>query len=218
MTFYYLTVALIQLVFAVIAFRLVRSSKNWYALPVFIVICGIIYDNLIIGFGSFIGEGDLLKALNVPRFVIHAFFTPTLIIFGFGVLKRVGISWAQNKVLHSIVCLFVVGLIALGVYDEIIKLDLAPIAEDGTLRYKNASSAGPPIPAILTIIFVMIFGIITWWKTKSPWLFAGSFLFFCLAPFSSAFVWVGNLGEIFMSISTTSGERLAQEKAKLNLN
>lgn len=211
MTFYYLIVALIQIALAVMMFRLMRRSKNWYAVPVFIIFCGIVYDNLIIGSGSFIGEGELLKALNMPRFVIHGIFTPMLLIFAFGIVKRVGVSWAQTKTLHSIVCLFALGLIALGVYDEIIKLTLAPVWENGTLRYKNIASAGPPIPAITTIIFVMIFGIITWWKTKSPWLFVGSFAFFCLAPFAAKFIWIGNLGEVFMNMSAVAGEKLAQK-------
>lgn len=212
-TIYYVLVALCQAVFLVLMIKLFRTSKHWYPLFPLIILCGIIYDNLIIGFGSFIGEGEILKALNTPRFIIHALFTPTLIIFAFGVAKRVGISWAQSKLMHSLFCLLALAMIVLGSYHEIIHLDMIPKAEDGTLRYINASMQGPPIPPIVTIIVAMIVGISVWIKAKFPWYFVGSFLMFVLAPLGATLVWAGNLGEIFMSFGSYSGEKISQEKS-----
>lgn len=211
MTFYYIAIASIQIVLGVILFRLWRKSGSVYPIFPLLVIAGIVYDNLIIGLGSFIGEGELLKGLNVPRFVIHALFTPCLMIFAVGVARRVGINWAQTKTGHGIICLIATAMIALGVYHEIIQLTLEAKAEYGTLRYINTAAQGPPIPAIVTIIVVMIIAIFVWVKTKKPWYFLGSLLMFIFAPMASKFVWAGNLGEIFMNLGGIFGEKAAQE-------
>ncbi len=212
MTIYYIAVALIQTFLAVIMFRLWRKSGSIYPIFPLIVILGIIYDNLIIGFGSFIGEGELLKALNVPRFVIHAFFTPCIMIFAIGVARRVGIGWAQSKLAHILICVLATAMIALGVYHEIIQIALVSKAEYGTLRYVNSAAQGPPIPAIATIIVVMIIAIFVWVKTKKPWYFFGTLLMFLLAPMAAKFLWAGNLGEIFMNLGGIFGEKTAQDQ------
>jgi hypothetical protein len=215
MTLYYITVALIQIVLGIILFRLWRKSGSIYPVFPLLVIVGIIYDNLIIGFGAFIGEGELLKNLNVPRFVIHALFTPCLMIFAVGVARRVGIGWAQTKAGHVLICLLTTAMIALGVYHEIIQLRLEAKAEYDTLRYINVAAQGPPVPAVVTIIVVMIIAIFVWIKTKKPWYFLGSLLMFVFAPLASKFVWAGNLGEIFMNLGGIFGEKAAQEREKM---
>ena len=214
MTIYYIAVALIQTFLAVTMFRLWRKSDSIYPIFPLIVILGIIYDNLIIGFGAFIGEGEMLKALNTPRFVIHALFTPCIMIFAFGVARRIGIGWAQTKIAHILICIFTTAMIALGVYHEIIQLALAAKAEGGTLRYVNSAAQGPPIPAIATIIVVMITAVFVWVKTKKPWYFLGTLLMFLLAPMAAKFVWAGNLGEIFMNLGGIFGEKTAQDSRK----
>lgn len=210
LTLYYITIAAIQTVLFVLMFRLWRKSGSIYAVFPLIVIAGIIYDNLIIGFGAFIGEGELLKMLNVPRFVIHAFFTPLIMIFGFGVARRCGVKFAQSRNWHIALCVFTTLMVLLGIYEELWKMNLVPKVEDGTLRYKNEPSAAP-IPAIMTIIVAMILGVFVWIKTKKPWYFLGSFGMFIFAPMASKFVWAGNLGEIFMNLGGLFGEKTAQE-------
>jgi hypothetical protein len=211
LTFYYIAVATIQAVLFVILFRLWKKSGSIYVIFPLIVILGIIYDNLIIGFGAYIGEGDLLKWLNVPRFVIHAFFTPLIMIFGFGIARRSGVGFAQSKMWHVVICVFTTLMVLLGIYEELFKMNLVPIAEDGTLRYKNDPSS-PPIPAIMTIIVAMILGIFIWIKTKKSWYFLGSLGMFIFAPLAAKFVWAGNLGEIFMNLGGIGGEKTAQSQ------
>jgi len=210
LTFYYVAVAAIQLVLFIVMFRLWRKSNSIYPIFPLIVIGGIIYDNLIIGFGAFIGEGELLKMLNAPRFVIHAFFTPLIMIFGFGVARRSGVGFAQSRNWHLAICIFTTLMVFLGIYEELIKMNLVPIAENGTLRYKNSPSS-PPIPAIMTIIVAMVMGIFVWLKTKKPLYFFGTLLMFIFAPLASKFVWAGNLGEIFMNAGGIFAEKTAQD-------
>jgi hypothetical protein len=40
-----------------------------------LVTFGLVYDNLILAFGSLIGEGSFLKTMNLLRFWFHALFT-----------------------------------------------------------------------------------------------------------------------------------------------
>ncbi len=207
---YFIVVAAIQGILFFVLFRLWKRSRSVYTIFPLIVIAGIIYDNLIIGLGSYIGEGELLRAMNVPRFAIHAFFTPMIMIFGFGVARRVGVGFAQSKGWHIAICAFTTLMILLGIYEELIQMNLVPIAEDGTLRYKNVPAA-PPIPAIMTIIVVMILAIFVWIKTKRPWYFLGTLMMFILAPMAAKFVWAGNLGEIFMNVGGIFGEKTAQD-------
>lgn len=214
MTLYFLIVAAIQVFLGYKLFTLWRNSKSIYTIFPLIVILGIVYDNLVIGLGSFIGEGELLKALNVPRFVIHGFFTPTMMIFAIGVARRSGVKFAQNKMVHAAVCILTLAMIALGVFHEVYHLALKPVAEEGTLRYVNEMAQRPPIPAIITIIVVMLIGIFVWVKTKKPWYFLCTLLMFILAPMASRFVWAGNLGEIFMNMGSIFGEKTAQQSIK----
>jgi hypothetical protein len=209
LTLYYIAVAVIQAILFLVLLRLWKKSGSIYAIFPLIVIAGIIYDNLIIGLGAYIGEGDLLKWLNVPRFVIHAFFTPLIMIFGFGVARRCGVGFAQSKTAHIVICVFATLMVLLGIYEELFKMNLVPIAEDGTLRYKNDPSS-PPLPAIATIVVAMILGIFVWIKTKKPWYFLGSLGMFVFAPLAPKFVWAGNLGEIFMNLGGIFGEKATQ--------
>ncbi len=210
MTAYYISVALIQLFLFVTLFRLWRKSGSIYAIFPLLVIAGIIYDNLIIGFGSFIGEGELLKMLNVPRFVIHAFLTPLIMIFAFGIARRCGVGFAQSRGWHMTICIFAFLMVLLGIYEELFKMNLVLKVEDGTMRYKNEPSS-PPIPAVMTILVAMAMGIFVWIKTKKPWYFLGTLLMFIFAPLAPKFVWAGNLGEIFMNLGSVFAEKTAQD-------
>jgi hypothetical protein len=214
LTIYYFAVAIIQIGLFFWMFKLWRKSSSIYPIFPLIVIAGIIYDNLIIGLGSYIGEGELLKMLNVPRFVIHAFFTPLIMIFGFGVARRCGVKFAQSRNWHIVICVFTILMVLLGIYEELFKMNLVPIAEEGTLRYKTQPSS-PPIPAIVTIIVAMILGIFVWIKTKKPWYFLGSLGMFIFAPMAAKFVWAGNLGEIFMNLGGIFGEKVAQKNKNM---
>ncbi len=177
-----------------------RKSYTWILL---IVLFGLIYDNLMIAVGSFIGEGALLKNLNAGRFIIHALITPTMMIFGLGILRNAGVKWTQGKTAHILVCVFATLLIGLGVYTDILLLDLQPRDVLGTLRYANEGGIkGPPIPAILTIIFLIGAGISLWRKTSWKWLALGAlFMFIAAAMGMGDMVFISNLGEVVLGVA-----------------
>jgi hypothetical protein len=161
------------------------------------------YDTLIIGIGKFIGEGDLLKTLNAGRFYVHALLTPTMMIFGFGVLRKAGIKWAQAKTAHIILCVITTLLMVLGAYSDILQLDLQTKMVADTLRYVNEGGLkGPPLPAILTIIFLIVAGISLWRNTGWMWLAIGAAVMFIAAGAGMGeLFYVGNLGEVILGFA-----------------
>lgn len=203
----FIIVGFIQLGIAIYGTMQMRKHFNWYALLVLIVVYGLAYDNFVIGLGATIGEGGLLKALNTPRFWIHALFTPAMMIAAFGALRMTGSNFAQSKVWHIIVCVLATALIALGSYIDILNLDLFFNPEGVVARYSNGFEfmKGPPIPAVLTILVVIVFGIIMWRNIKWPWLFAGALLMFIAAPMASIPI-MQNIGEVAFSAGLVTAQ------------
>lgn len=179
-----------------------QSKRSSYALLLLIVLAGLAYDVLIIFLGRFIGEGDLLKTLNAGRYLVHGLATPAMIIFGFGVLRNAGVQWAQSRTTHIVVCVVVTLLIALGVYEDVLALDLQTKTVMDTLRYTNEGGMkGPPIPAMLTIVFLIVASISLWRKTGWWWLAAGSiFMFIAAGAGMGDMFYIGNLGEVVLGI------------------
>lgn len=179
-----------------------QSKRSSYALLLLIVLAGLAYDVLIIFLGRFIGEGDLLKTLNAGRYLVHGLATPAMIIFGFGVLRNAGVQWAQSRTTHIVICVVVTLLIALGVYEDVFALDLQTKTVMDTLRYTNEGGMkGPPIPAMLTIVFLIVAGISLWRKTGWWWLAAGSiFMFIAAGAGMGDMFYIGNLGEVVLGL------------------
>lgn len=194
---------ILSVLFASLIWQASGIKRNNYALLLLLVLIGLFYDTFIIGIGSFIGKGDLLKILNAGRFYVHALLTPTMIIFGFGVLRKAGVKWAQNKTAHLVICIFATLLIALGAYSDILQLDLQTKTIVDILRYVNEGGIkGPPIPAILTIIFLIVAGISLWRNKKWKWLAIGAILMFIAAGAGMGDkFYIGNVGEVILGFT-----------------
>ncbi len=180
-----------------------QIKKNNYVLLLWLVLAGLAYDCLVIGVARFVGEGGLLKVLNAGRFYVHALLTPTMMIFAFGVLRKAGVKWAQGKTAHIILCVITTLLIALGTYSDILQLDLQTKTVADTLRYVNEGGLkGPPIPAILAIIFLIVAGISLWRTTGWMWLAIGGILMFIAAGAGMGdLFYIGNLGEVILGFA-----------------
>lgn len=194
---------ILSALFVFLLWQVSSLKRNSYVLLLLLVLTGLFYDTLIIGIGKFIGEGNFLKTLNAGRFYVHALLTPTMIIFGFGILRKAGVKWAQNRTTHIVVCIFTTLLIALGAYSDILRLDLQTEVVADTLRYVNEGGLkGPPIPAILTIIFLIVSGISLWRSTGWMWFAIGAFVMFIAAGAGLGdMFYIGNLGEVILGFA-----------------
>ncbi|MBT8422705.1 MAG: hypothetical protein KJP03_06280, partial [Gammaproteobacteria bacterium] len=173
------------------------------------------YDNVVIGLGGTIGEGDLLKGLNTVRFLGHYILLPFAIV-SIGVMaKQAGFRWAQPPVVLA-------AFIALGVYFAVSDLWLFfnstfyPSCFADVQRYtthiSEATACGPdavigsgkqipPIPAFTLAALKITFGIYLWWKVGYKWLFViatGALVLFSI-PYSSTGGIFSNIGEPIVS-------------------
>ena len=213
----HILIGLLMLALVVAGVRQVRRAFNSYGLIIVVVIAALVYDNLILGLGGAIGYGDTLRALNTPRFITHALLTPTMIIYAFGMARAAGLVWAQSRGLHIAFCLLATGLIALGAAQDIFNLQLTAYdAGAQVMGYKNAFVLikGPPIPAILTVVVLMVVGAILLLRVRWPWLLAGAALMFVGALAMTRAPIAGNLGELALGFATM-GTYLATARSHL---
>ena len=213
LTLLYFVAALAHGYLASVLLSQYRRRRNPYVLIPVLVVIALLLDNFIIGIGRFLGEGAALQALNSVRFITHALFPPWLLVFTLEVARRVGLRWAENKIIRAFFWLAALGLTALGVYMDIIHLRLAPKLNGETLRYVNEGFHGPPIPVIVVILVMIAVGLLLWRKTKSPWVFVGALIEFICAPLGLRIPIVGQFGEIAFAGAMVAGEDLAQRES-----
>ena len=189
--------------FVFLVWQVSNIKRNSYVWLLLLVLAGLFYDTFIIAIGKFVGEGDLLKTLNAGRFYVHALLTPTMMIFGFGILRKAGVKWAQSRTTHIVICVFTTLLIALGAYSDILRLDLQTKVVADVLRYTNEGGIkGPPLPAILTIIFLIVAGISLWRNTGWMWFAIGGILMFIAAGAGMGdMFYIGNIGEVILGFT-----------------
>jgi uncharacterized membrane protein (UPF0136 family) len=148
--------------------------RKWTSV-IYIVILPLIYDNLILATGKWIGEGELLESLNFARFCLHALITPLLVMYSVGTLRESGIEWAQKKWLVLVGLFYTVGLIVLEFATEVFGLELEVVKEYGVVSYSNVEEAtGPPIMVLLVTLVLIVASAILWKKTKWPVFFIGA--------------------------------------------
>ena len=170
------TIAYIGLFVWGIALAQKHGWRNTANLLLF-VIFGLIYDNAILGLGRLIGEGELLEGLSYGRLLLHALFTPLLVVFSWNTVFRAGYEWAKKKWLFFGIWLVYIALVIVELATEVAGLELQANSEFGALSYSNASEGGgPPVMIIVVTLFLVAASILVWIKQKWPWFFVGTLL------------------------------------------
>jgi len=186
----------------------------------FLVLFGgtlLFYDNLRIGSGRFIGQGDLLEALSAPAFIWHWTMLPLLVIAAGIIARTAGLPWAQSRLAMGAFCLVATALIVLDV-PKIFDFDLYPVCLADTLRYSTnvgpdvlcapddpvvTGGPGAALVAILTNIIVLAVGIALWIQRGWKWLALGSGAMFIAAGAFAQSRWslpIANFGEILITL------------------
>jgi hypothetical protein len=202
--------------------RLIRASEDarlrCAVAITALIVAGLVYDNVMLTVGAWIGPGEFLRMLSVPRFWLHALATP---LIGFAVLELLAaakVSWASKRGVRMAVVAVVVVLIGMGVYVDA-TLELHVACFDGVMRYTPnvlpnqlcgpdsvpvSSGGGPPIPSIAVTVWMLIAGVILWRRERIPWLFAGAALMFVAAgaPIPTMGLVPGNGGEVLLNAGT----------------
>lgn len=195
-SFFFLAYALAHVALFGWALRLFLQHRHPVTVPLLIVLFGLIYDNAVLAGGAWIGHGELLEHLSVPRFFMHAFGTPLLMLSALGFVRRSGAEWSGSGVVAGGVTALMLAMIAVGVDADLLRLDLVAKETAGVVSYGNASTAGPPIAPVVTIVVLIAAGVIVWRHKGGPWLLAGAVAQFVAATVGDAIMIAGNLGEL----------------------
>lgn len=211
MAILYLVLTVVQAACYVAAARTFFATRSVYDLFPMAVIFSLAYDNLVLALGESVGPGDTLLALNFLRYLLHALLTPLLIIWGFGLARRMGFQWANNPRNHALICVLATAMILLGFYSDIVRWLPELRLEQGITRYVNVGGIkGPPVPSIVTIITLGLIGWAIFRRTRSWSLLAGAVVMFVLAMVGLRVPLASNIGEVFMSGGVVASGREPQ--------
>lgn len=190
---------------AVLTVGVMAMRMRWrvgsVALAVAIICAGMAYDNFAVAVGRFIGYGDVLMAINVPRYWIHALFVPMLILIAGVLVYRLGVRQIGSRGTVIAGSVLVAMLLVIGIITDIVRLDLKPEDTGDALRYVNEGASGPPVAAVVTVLALIVLGGMAWRYGYFKWLLVGALIMLVAAAAGTAVVWLGNLGELALMIS-----------------
>ncbi len=187
--------------------RLRRPSGLRWAPIAVVVLCGLVYDNIVLGIGGLLGEGDLLRALSVPRYIIHAIGTPLLILLVLEIGERCGLSWTQRR--RGTWGLLAFVLIGFGLGHDGWGQKLMYTTAGGTARYANEAVEGPPTSAIAVIIVILAVAIMIWQHGYSSMMAICSIVMLVGAAIGASAPLIGNLAECFFVLALLAGMQAA---------
>ena len=150
-----------------------RGSSLSLAL-IFALLVGLLYDNAVIGYGNFIGEGDLLLDMNKMRFLLQAIMIPFVFLAAADQARRFGVALVGNRWMQVVLGLLAVVFIGVGLVN-FASLALEAVHYSGTLLYTDVN-AGVPLVSIVSVLITAVFGLLIWRQGDWPWLFAGATL------------------------------------------
>lgn len=203
--------ALLQAVLLGWLWRIWKTTGLLIAALLLIPQFGLVYDNLIVGLGRFIGFSPVLEALSWPRFWIHWLFGTWLIVASGVALRLAGFEFMRSA---RALVLFCALTFALMMYDvpHFWTDRLYPVCEFDLIRYSTAVSAEtlcyegqqvvrstPPIPSIITCLIVIGAGALLMIKRRFPWMFLGGVLMLASAMPPLRTFKLDNFGEILIA-------------------
>lgn len=158
-----------------LAWSIILMVRRGRILPsdlVMFVLAALVYDNAVLGLGSFIGEGGALEALNGARYWLHAFVTPLLVLVAWDIMVCAGVRWAR-RTWATIVALAITGTLI--VYEIVVGAASARLVaerEYGILSYSNENAPdGPPLMVLLVAAALLIAAVYVWKRQRWVWLF-----------------------------------------------
>ena len=223
----FLLVAVVDFALLIWALKLCNKYRTPALILATLPITLLWFDNLTIGLGSVIGEGNLLLGMNYVRFYSHFILLPMTFIAIGSMARQAGFAWAQPKWVMAIFCMIATFFIV----DDIWRFQdktFYPACFSDTLRYTThineytacspdtllVGEAMPPIAPIILTVMMIIFGVFMWVQRGWKWLVLGSvgtMVFFAI-PFSKTGGIFSNIGEpIICGVITLTAAHIAQK-------
>ncbi|MEU4314722.1 hypothetical protein [Nocardia sp. NPDC024068] len=142
--------------------RFARTGDRILLVPA-LVAAALVYDNGVLAAGRWIGVGEALELWTVPRFVAHIVLTPLLIPWSCAAAGRAGVGWARRPGVRAAAYAVTGAVIALGVFGELLHLELMPAEWARTVRYTaRESSLAGVLPVIVTVLVVLVAALAVW--------------------------------------------------------
>ncbi len=201
--------------------RLLRRGFNVAAACIAFISLALVYDNFMIGFGAQIGAGWLLETLSLPRFALHAGFTPLIMLAAWEIGRAAGIPWTENKLLRGGLWIVMLSLSAYGISLDLVGLKLQTACLGDTLRYTSSTPPaqfcfpgqtslpghGPPIPSIASTVVALVMGLCLWRDYSFKGLAGAAAVMFVAAgaPQSELGTLPGNAGEVILMTGLALG-------------
>lgn len=171
----YVAYAVAQAGIAIWAFSLWRRDRQSGSLALMLPIAAVWYDNLIVGLGSTIGEGVLLRALTFPRFLGHALLTPIWIVAAVSLAVRAGVFPRRRAAVIRGSWVLYALLVLVGLLNEVVFFRGELIREQDALYYTNVGRIlTPPPPSLTMLVIVFVCGVLVLVRTRWPWMLLGA--------------------------------------------
>ncbi len=175
--FLYPVITCLYIILFIWSLQFFRESSFWGSLWVLFIIVGLIYNNLVLSIGRWIGAGDLLEMLSMFRNLLHVLLTPTLVFVALDILRRIRVDWSEYLSTRIIYNLYTFSLTVAGVFTEILWINLEPVEINGIIAYvSDSSNTRLSYSSFLTLIPLLISGIMVWKRLRWPILIFGVLL------------------------------------------
>ncbi len=165
----------ILLIWAAVMFY---QSPSWGLAMFLPIMVWIIFDPLVLSLGNMLGEGGLLYALTVLRYLLRVVVAPFLLFVVLDQVRRAGYKSLINALVTFLVGVFILILVFYGIFSvkSAWEIGLEVTIIEGLKRYKETETLGLPIATIITQAIVCLAGLLIFLKTRIYWLLVGALL------------------------------------------
>ena len=174
----YLIITSILFILLIIAAVMFYKSPSWALAMLLPIMVWIIFDPLVLSLGNTLGEGGLLYALTVLRYLLRVVVAPFLLFVVLDQIRRAG-----YKSLHPVLGTLLVGIVIILLVSYGIlttksawEIGLEATIIEGIKQYKEIEPLGLPIATIMTQVLVSLAALMIFLKTRIYWLLPGAFL------------------------------------------
>jgi hypothetical protein len=203
----------------VCCFRFFRESSYWGTAWLLFLVTVMVYDNLLILIGDWIGFGDILEMLSMLRYLLHALLVPTLVFVSLDILRRAEVVWVERFAVQMVFYLYTIGLTVAGIFHDFLWVQMEAVSVNGIDRYIIHES---PFSWIVIAAFLplIVTAVVIWRKLQWPILLIGCmFVALCgVVTIISEIYVLGSFTElVLLSVLAVTEYRLKQEDYISNL-
>src|SRR5262245_40455572 len=161
------------------------------------------YNMLVASINRFTRESVPPDSRSGFRSLLTTFILPLLIYVTFDMVRRSGLEWAQRRAVAIALSGLVIALSLIG---------LIPLVFPNAMGEGHSFLSGLRIPSILSLTFIMTFGLILYRRSGGPWAGIGALAMFVgmTAPAAIFGAVVGVFTETFFAFCLLLTERKLQ--------